>query len=299
MKKLIFLISVLFIIGCQNDSQLNIEYNKLVEIKQRQLEKIEELSNQKNVFISQIRTTKEEIKSIVGNTSQSYDDISNNVIVNSKLKIIQRRLAYSNKLNDLENQSIQALQITNVTLEDIKDKIALGNILDEKEFKQILEDIDQIKNANINITDNVALNINPDELESYENIWANIIQGENQEIERAKSYLNKEKINKFNSNKQELENKLEPISDKKKRINTYWNKLDQLEIKLNSKTGYLLLLLFGTILWLIYEQWEIYLNPKRNMFDIDIYMFILCSIITTFILWILANIFIHIYAFFL
>jgi hypothetical protein len=177
MRKLLYvlLVIMLSVFSCKNNSQLNSEHKELLQIQERQNNKIQQLNNQKEEFLSQISISKSEIKSIIGNTSQSYSQVSNYIEIENKLKLIQRRLAYANKLDEFKDQTFQALQITNFTIEDIKDKIALGNILGEDELKQILADIDKIKKTSLPETENLALNIQNSELESYEDIWNKII----------------------------------------------------------------------------------------------------------------------------
>ena len=169
------LLIVLFLFSCQNDSQLNTEYNELQQIKKRQSSKVQELKNLKNKFKTQIRATKTEIKDIIGDKRTSYNEITNKLVIDNKLKLIQRRLAYANELDKLENQTLQALQITEFTIEDIKDKIALGQVLGKEELNQILKDIDKIKNTSLPKTNDLALNIKNSELQSFEDIWNNII----------------------------------------------------------------------------------------------------------------------------
>lgn len=178
-KTLYFIFVLLSVYSCKDkNSQLYSEYKELIQIQERQVNKIQQLKSQKELFVAQISDGKSEIQSIIGTKPQSYNQISNNIEIENKLKLIQRRLAYANKLQEFEDQTFQALQITNFTIEDIKDKIALGNILGEDELNQILADIDKIKKTSLPETDNLALNIQNSDLQSYEDIWTNIIQND-------------------------------------------------------------------------------------------------------------------------
>jgi len=181
MKKTSILILVVFgCLSCINSKKRKIsnEISDLIDIKNEQLEKVQQIVEKETLFNNQIKSLKIEVKAIMEfENVSSFKSIKNTAVI-FKLKLIQEKLAYLEKLKNVKLSTKGAFNVTDYSILNYQDRLAVYEILSEKDIEDILQGIKKVKNEYLPETKNLELNITEEEKLPLESVWNGIFKKE-------------------------------------------------------------------------------------------------------------------------
>lgn len=199
MKKLLLISFVILLFACgaeeganHSDSgpqksyptkkKLQKRYDELVALDKNLERKKEEVSTLYDNFSSDIEELEDEIRTVVNkNNLNDFNQMLKETRIRYNLELLQQKRAYLKKLTSFYKQLMLGNEEILFLKRKTKSDLQVAQVLDEKEMKDLIQQIEATLNKNLPYADQLAIEVSPQDLESKEQILQNILNTQSEE----------------------------------------------------------------------------------------------------------------------